>query len=586
MRWSYILPRFTLLVLVWAFFFFAFDPILKWGMIKGMEKGLKAKVEIAGVKTSFLHPSLRITGFAAADSKNEFSNLVEFRELAFSAAGAPLLEKKLLVENASLSGLRFGTARKTSGKLPFVKEEPPSEMVQKIQDESKNFALDRAADVKSDLSAAYVVKPDDLESVKLAKQLEEDYNRDYKNIADRLDTKKYETALNDLKARYAKARDEKNFVKQAKDYAEIGKDVKKLSSDFKKDKAEVETALAKLKDSFKALDEARRKDTANVLSRMKLPSMDTQSLARMLVGASIADKTAQAMKWMTMARKYMPSNSKGVLKNEAPRGREVHFPKEHSYPTVLIRRLAISGELGSGDPLEYSGVIEGLTTQPQVYGRPTTAEIKGAKGARKLDFRASVDATGGELGTDSRLSYSGMAVNSLKLGSDSSFSVAVTGGTGAIDARMKTSGENLDGKAEVRLTGAAFKPSAGNIKVAVLRSAVESSFSGLSSAMIESDIKGTIKSPELAIKTDLADKLSKAFSGAMGAEVKKAQEAAQQKIDEALKPYSEKLDKLSASKQTELTDKLKGAESRITGESDGLLKGLTPSKLKLPKLKF
>ncbi|HNW45569.1 MAG TPA: TIGR03545 family protein [Elusimicrobiales bacterium] len=586
MRWSYILPRLTLLLLVWLFFFFAFDPLLKWGLIKGIEKGAKAKAEIAGLKTSFLHPSLKLTGFAVADANDEFRNLAEFSELSFSAAGAPLLEKKLLVENASLSGLRFGTARKTSGKLPFVKEEPPSEMVQAIKDESKNFALERAADVKADAAADYKVNPDELESVKLAKQLEEDYNKNYKDISDRLDTKKYEAGLEALKGRYEKAKGESNFAKQAKDYADIGKEVKKLTGDFKKDKEEVETALAKAKDAFKAIDEARKKDTAAVMAKMKLPSLDTQSLARMLAGPLIAEKTDQAMKWMAIAKKYMPASSDGVLKNEAPRGRTVHFPKEKTYPTVLVRRLALTGELGQEDPLEYSGVIEGLTTQPQVYGRPTTLAVKGSKGARRLDLTAALDATGDTIKTGSRLSYSGMTVKELKLGSESSFMVEIAGASGAIETDLKTDGDSLDGKASLSLTKAVFKASADKIKAAPLRTAVESSFAGLSSALIEADITGVIKSPKLAVRTDLADKLSKAFSGAMGAEVKKAQAEAQKKIDEALKPYREKLDKLASSKQAELGGKLKDAEGKVTGAGENLLKGLTPSKIKLPKIKF
>ncbi len=46
MRWSYIAPRLGLLVILWAFFFFAFDPILKWGLVKGIEKGAKAKADL------------------------------------------------------------------------------------------------------------------------------------------------------------------------------------------------------------------------------------------------------------------------------------------------------------------------------------------------------------------------------------------------------------------------------------------------------------------------------------------------------------------------------------------------------------
>jgi len=582
MRKSYIVPRLVLLALVWAFFFFAFDPLLKWGLIKGIEKGAKARVEIASLHTTLLHPSLKLTGFALADSKAEYTNLLEFSELSFSAEGAPLLEKKLVVDEASLSGLRFGAPRKTSGKLPFVKEEP-SQLVDAMTAESKNFALDRAADVKAGAVADYKVSPDDLESVKLAKRLEEDYNKDYKNISERLDTKKYQDGLDALKARYEKAKGEANFVKQAKDYAEIAKEVKKLTTDFNKDKGEAEAALAKARDSFIAVDEARRKDVENVMSRMKLPSLDAQSLARMLAGPAIAEKTAQGMKWMAIAKKYMPDNTKGVLKNEVRRGREVHFPKEKSYPTLLVRRLALSGELGLEDPLSYSGAIEGLTTQPQVYGRPTTVVIKGAKGARRLDLKASLDASGAEIRTESSLLYAGMPVKQLQLGSPSSFMVDITGATGSFEGTLKTAGERLDGKAAMRLAGASFRPKADNIKAAPLRSAVESAFSGLSSALIETGISGTVKAPKLTINTDLANALSKAFSGAMGAEVKKAQEQAQQKIDEALKPYRAKLDGLAASKQAELGGKLKDQQDKLGAAGDSLLKNLAPGKMKLPK---
>lgn len=586
MRWSYIAPRLTLLILLWAFFFFAFDPLLKWGLIKGLEKGAKAKAEIASLKTSFLNPSLKITGLVVADSKEEYRNLVEFSELSFAAEGAPLLEKKLVVDNASLKGLRFGAARKTSGKLPFVKPEPPSPLVEELKKESRDFALERAADMKAAAAADYKVDPAELDSVKLAKQLEESYQRDYADISSRLDAKKYETGLEAMKARYEKAKGEKNFAKQARDYADIGKEVKELASDFKKNKEETEAALARAKDSFKALDEARRKDLAAVLARMKLPSLDTQSMARMLAGPLIAEKTAQAMKWLTLARKYMPSSAKGVLKNEAPRGREVHFPREKSYPTVLVRRLSLTGELGLEDPLEYSGTVEGLTTQPKVYGRPTTALIKGSKGARRFFLKASIDAAGEELKTASELSFSGMPVKRLQLGSPSSFLVDITGGTGSFEAALRTSGEEIAAMTTARLTGASFKPSTENIKAAPLRSAVESSFAGLSSASLEAGLSGTMKDPKLSIKTDLANALSKAFSGALGAELKKAQEAAQKKVDEALKPYRARLDDLASSKQAELGGKLKEAESKISGLSEGLLKNLAPGKVKLPKLKL
>ncbi|MDQ7771994.1 MAG: TIGR03545 family protein [Elusimicrobiales bacterium] len=586
MRWSYVAPRLTLLVLVWAFFFFAFDPLLKWGMIKGIEKAAKAKAEIAELETGFFPPRLRMAGVAVGDSAAEFSNVVEFSELSFAAEGKPLLEKKLVSDEASLKGLRFGTPRKTSAKLPFVKEDKEeSKLAAAMSAEAKSFALDRVTDIKADFSADYKVEPDDLESVKLAKELEESYKTNYAGLAEKFDDGKYKADMDALKARYEKAKGEKNFIKQAKEYADIAKDAKKIMDAFKKDKAAAEAALAEAKGAFKKLEEARKRDQAAVMEKMKLPSLDTRSIGRMLAGPMIAERTEQIMKWMAVAKKYMPAGAKGVLKNEAPRGREVHFPKEKTYPTVLIRKLQLTGELGLDQPLDYSGTIEGLTTQPQVYGRPTVAVIKGSKGPRRLDFRGSLDATGDTLRTDSRLAYSGMAIGTMRLGSPSSLSVEINGATGALEASAATEGDKVEGKASFRLSGASFKPSAENIKAPQLRSAVESSFAGLTSALIEADISGTVTKPELAVRTDLADNLSKAFSSAMGAELKKAQDAARAKVDEALKPYKDRLDSLASEKQAELSNKLKASGDRLSAEGEQLLKGSSGGS-PLNKIKF
>lgn len=556
MRWSYLAPRLVLLVLVWAFSVFAFDPLLKWAMIKGLEKAAKAKVEISSVKTTFLHPSLVINGLTVGDSSEEYANLLQFSRLELSAEGAPLLEKKLVVDEASLTGLRFGTPRKTSGFLLFVKPEPPSPMVEKAQRQAKELASASAGNLAAKAKADYKVSPDDLESVKLAKQLKANYEKTYADISARFDGKAYQSDLDALKARYAKARGEKNFLKRAKDYADIAKDTKKLTARFDKDRKDAEAALAAAKDGFKALDGARKRDQEAVMAKLHLPSLDKQSLAEALAGPEAAQKAATILKWINLARRYMPASA-GPTKTPARRGRVVHFPKEHTYPSLLVRRLALTGELGSQDPLAYSGTVEGLTSQPQVYGKPTVVVINGAKGARKLDFKAMLDGRGGVFATASTLSYTGMPVTDLKLGSPGSLAVDVNGGTASFSADIKTRGENLDGKAQASLSGAKFQPQGGGILAGPLRRAVDSSFAGLSSAVIKADISGTLSAPKLGVSTDLANAIAKAFSNALSAEVDQAREEAKRKVDAALKPYQDSLYKLAAAKQSELNDKLK-----------------------------
>jgi uncharacterized protein (TIGR03545 family) len=590
MRWSYVAPRLALIVLVWAFFFFAFDPILKWGMIKGIEKGAGARAEIASVKTTVLPPSLSVKGLTVGDAGAEFTNLCEFSSLEFRLEGRPLLEKKFVIDRAALNGLKFGTLRKTSARLPLAKPEPPSEFSKALQAESKNFALDRASDVKADAVSAYKVDPDQLASVKLAKQLESKYEEDYKKLFEQADFGRYQARMDALKADYEKAKGESNIAKQAKDYAAAGKELKKLSEDFKKDKADLERALADAKASIKALEEARRKDTADVMGKMKLPSLDKQSLARMLAGPAIADKTDKALKWVSLARKYMPQNATAkALAREAARGRVVEFPKERSWPSFLIREMELTGELDLGEPLDYAGRIEGITTQPKVYGKPLVADIKGAKGARRLQANALVDATGDLLAARALVKYSGMSVSNLRLGSESSVVVDIKG-TGSFDGNVSAVGEILLGKAVFNISGASFSPRADSVKAPQVKSALLGAFDSLNSASIWSDISGTVKSPRFSIDTDLASALSAGFSKALGAELKKAQEEAARKVNEALEPYKQKLDKLTSGKEAEIREKLGAGEKSLGGFTSDLEQKLkqsvSPGKLKLPKFKL
>ncbi|HOW90419.1 MAG TPA: hypothetical protein PL037_09050, partial [Elusimicrobiales bacterium] len=361
--------------------------------------------------------------------------------------------------------------------------------------------------------------------------------------------------------------------------------------DFQKDRKQIEETAAGLKEGMKAADEARKKDLEAVMGRMKMPSLDTQSLARMLVGPAIADKTQTALKWLGMARKYMPDNSrKQILKADAGRGRSVHFPKLNAYPSFLIKKMAVSGELGLDVPMDYAGTIEGITTQPQVYGKPLKALIKGSKGSRRLDFKALLDNTGTAMKGDVALNYSGITVDNLSLGNPESIGASVTGGTGLLDSRISLAAENIQGDAVFKITGAKVTPSADNIKFAPLKTAVTNAMSGLSEVGMGVKITGTLTAPSLALTTDLADKLNGAFKNAFGAELDKAKAQAQEKVDAALKPYKARLDALTSSKQQELRDKLDAGQKSLTGSGDGILKGLkeqaAPGKLKLPKFKL
>jgi uncharacterized protein (TIGR03545 family) len=251
--------------------------------------------------------------------------------------------------------------------------------------------------------------------------------------------------------------------------------------------------------------------------------------------------------------------------------------------------MELSGELDLGEPLDYKGRIEGITTQPKVYGKPLVADINGAKGARRLQANALVDATGDKLAARALLTYTGMSVNNLKLGSENSVAVDIKG-TGNFDGKVTVEGEKLSGKAAFNIAGASFSPKADSVKTPQVKSALLGAFASLNSASIWSDISGTVSAPKFSVDTDLASALSAAFSNALGAELKKAQAEAVKKVEDALAPYKQKLDKLTSGKEAELKEKLGAGEKTIggfTGDLENKLKpSALPGKIKLPKFKL
>ncbi|MBI4060614.1 MAG: hypothetical protein HY403_04220, partial [Elusimicrobia bacterium] len=109
-------------LLLWAFVFFFFDPILKRALIAGGLAAAGAKVEIGSLRSKWLGGALEIRDVAVADRDAPMKNLVEFSRIAFHLDTSAALRGKGVVREAAFEGLRLGAARKTSG---AIRNPPP-----------------------------------------------------------------------------------------------------------------------------------------------------------------------------------------------------------------------------------------------------------------------------------------------------------------------------------------------------------------------------------------------------------------------------------------------------------------------------
>ncbi|GAB4033955.1 MAG: hypothetical protein Fur0012_14050 [Elusimicrobiota bacterium] len=587
MNKGYIIPRLIFVLLVWAFFYFAFDPLLKWGAIKGLENVFEAKVEIDRIKTSFLNPSIDVYGFKAGDSSNEYRNLFEFQKLRFAMSGRQLLEKKFIIEEGSVKGLQFSTIRKTSCKIYIPKTEMP-EFMKDYLSRAKEYSSEKIQEAKTDMVSDIKMDAGQLKSVKLLNEINERYEKEYKEIFQKADFSKYQEKLDSITARYEKIKSEKDFLKQAKELPKLKKDVDSLLKEYKKDRETLSSLVRDTSSFYKELNEARKQDIDSLMSMAKIPSADKEKIAEALLGRDVYERISKGLTYSKQAMKYIPDNPrKKIFEEKTRRGRVVYFPKKENYPRFLLKKASIDGVFTPETPIAYSGFISNVTNQPSLWPQPLTAEIKGSGGGSSIYFKTEARLGENPIATDTRLEYRGIKIGSKQFGSGTSFSLSLQKAVADTFMKLKTSGSEADGSVDIFFTDAALKPDVSSIKYEPLKVSVEKSFASINSFSAKVLLKGKISSPSISIKTDLADVFNDAIKKAFGEEIQKTRRQLEEKLDSQIKGNKEKLDKLLKDNAGKLDSILKGNDGKIDAWQNNITEKLKNSAIKgLPKIKL
>src|SRR5205807_7116855 len=145
----------------------------------------------------------------------------------------------------------------------------------------------------------------------------------------------------------------------------------------------VKIGISQLQAGLAGLDSARRRDYSFARSLLKLPSLDAPAVGAALFAPGAIKPFERVLYYVQLARRYMPP---GLLPRATTgpgrvrrAGEDVRFPKERGLPAFLLRSAELSFLLHptSDQPQQYAGRLIGLTSEPALYGRPTTFRASG-----------------------------------------------------------------------------------------------------------------------------------------------------------------------------------------------------------------
>ncbi len=612
-RWPGLVAFVVIVGLITAFNLFFLDNIVKGALEKRASLIVGARVDIGDLAFKIFGLHIDIRNLEVTNPDNPMRNTFETKTVSFDLAAGPLLKKKIVIEKMGITDLAFDTARKTSGALPprLVKKKKAAEKTPDSTAPAEKGQLDRCTlpnfAALSDLKKR---SPEDL--LGNANLKSSAFLADYrKKISETRAS--WEKRLEELPSKESLNADLKSLQEltdqRPKDITQMPAYLEKVNALRQKVNTSKNSLIAARKDfqaeigglrsslSQNELEKLKTRDLTDVMATLNIKPPSTEDLVCVLIGKNIAKKVNFAITWYRKLNGFMPAGGqKG--KTEKPRtvprmkGTDVRFPITDSNPDFLIEEALFSGKPGlPAEPgklvvTDLAGKLEGLTTQPAIYGKPAIINLKGSlAGGKAKGFIAS-----GILDhrTTPAKDTVNLVIENLRLQPKDSLitdksPLNLTSANLDVKSDVHVSGENLNGNVRMIIR----EP---EVAVAPEASLLESLFKNIGAFNIVISIAGTLDRPSMTLSSSLTNTLNSRFQGIvkreMGDVEQSLKKAISSRLEKDLKESSSDTDNLEKSVMGSITDRLNIAGSILEKKSGSPTPGdkATPGDLLKKKL--
>jgi uncharacterized protein (TIGR03545 family) len=578
----------ALFALLWALFA---DTFIRETTEEVASKALGTEVDIGRFHILETEGAVELGEFQLADPFDRTRNLFEFDSLRLDLEVAPLIDYKVVVERAALTGLRFNVPRRTP-----AREYPPglSQNVRSVVgDFTKQFDVPPLSLLPVDTVQAVIADPSQLKTVQAATAFSArtdsgraTLRRGYeglrlqatldssKALAERLSR----INVRDLNAARAAATDLRKGIDT------INKAKERVTALERSAKAQLDSLNAGLR----ALEAARQADYAFARSLLKLPSFSGPDLSRSLFGAISLDRFQEALYWASVAREYAPP---GLMPRESPgpsrlrmAGTTVRFPVAEDVPGFLVKQADFSMSFGGATSTNNAFRLsaQNLTNDPTLTRRPMTFGGKGSvamSGApMQVDIGGALDHATERMRDSVSGTVQGIPLPDFRL-PGLPFSAALD--RGSVGLGFKLDGDKLQGSWTLRSGGVSWRPDSSralNTKEQLLQRVL----AGIGELDVEARIGGTLRAPTLDVRSNVGDVLAGRMRAIVGEEAAKAEAKLRAEVDRQVGAKVAEARRQVAELQSQVDQQLREAQGQLDAQKKVLQDKL--SSIKIPGL--
>lgn len=565
-NWRFLLPRAVIALVVLIAINIAIEPVLQGFFTNFGERIIRSKIDIESVDVSLATADLSLSSVQIANPRALDRNLVECGSATFDIVTSSVLQRRLRVREATLTGVRFNTPRSKSGKVDLpplhVDVDGPDADLHKLSTSAlRQFARIIGQDLQ-----------DELLSIQLSREL----------------SARWPDELHQLEAKVAAYIEQVQAVSKSLDpsfkqplnaavaFPSKVEDVEKLRREYYFLKEELDRIVEQAARDQDAIAIARRHDEAVIRRKLALRELDAQELSEYLLGEDLSEQTRNMLSWIKLARRYWPSDVE-LPAADREVGEDIVIPGLKPLPCALVDLMRLDGTIMNGNTeVAWRGQIQHLTTDPGLLGKPMVIRAE-TRGEQPLVIEATLDRTTNIARDRIVLSLPCIQQPARTLGNPEQLAVSLAPGKMLLWAELNLEGEKLTGRMLVQqkeLCLAAKMPPHYGPRIA---ERVQSATTDCSSLQAEVRLSGSLDKPSWELRSNLGPQLATSLTSVLRAELEHRQQE-----------LSARLDQYLASERTKLAERLKAEEAKVveklavgSQEMDGLKRAVA-GRLKLP----
>ncbi|MDD5304059.1 MAG: hypothetical protein PHS14_13240, partial [Elusimicrobia bacterium] len=238
-------------------------------------------------------------------------------------------------------------------------------------------------------------------------------------------------------------------------------------------------------------------------------------------------------------------------------GVNIEFPRAHAYPQYLLENARITGTLDGvmGGALDLKGVLDGVTSNPKLYGKPATLTLAGKSASGPaVTLAGRLDQQKDPVGVALDFTGQGFSLAGTSLG-DGEVGGTLTAGAAKLRGHIASAGDEWTGEVFVEASGVVLEP-----KVALSGAAgalVADALKSLTGFHVRVGISGREDDLKLAFSSNAGEAVAAAMRKAVSGQLE-----AQKKILEG------KLAALYGSKPADAQASVDGLSAKLLGPLD------------------